>query len=59
VNFGEFWMVQDRLFGTFFAQASEVRDGDVELQDRTFPRSYWGQLRWLFAKRDRDRRTRR
>ncbi len=50
VNFGEFWMIWDRLFGSFFDQSSEVRDGDVGLQDRAFPRTYWRQLRWPFEK---------
>ncbi len=48
VNFGEFWMVWDRLFGTFFELPSEVRAGDVGLRDRAFPRTYWRQLRWPF-----------
>jgi len=50
VNFGEFWMVWDRLFGTFFDRSDEVREGDVGLQDRAFPRTYWRQLRWPFSR---------
>lgn len=52
VNFGEFWLLWDRLFGTFFDRPKGVRAGDVGLQDPTFPTSYWKQIRWPFPMRD-------
>lgn len=48
VNFGEFWLLWDRLFRTASLDA-DVRAGDVGLVDRTFPQRYLAQLRWPFA----------
>lgn len=48
VNFGEFFMLWDHLFGSYFDQTRSVRAGDVGLQDRNFPKTYWRQLRWPF-----------
>lgn len=41
VNYGEFWMIWDRLFGTFRMPPGSVRAGDVGLADRAYP------TRWL------------
>lgn len=49
VNFGEFWMIWDRLCGTFLAQPPELRSGDVGLRGRRYPQDYLGQLRAPFA----------
>jgi len=54
VNFGEFWMVWDRLFGTFHDQPAQIHADDVGLRDTAFPRSYWRQLAWPFRSRVRD-----
>lgn len=54
VNFGEFWMVWDRLFGTFHDQPAQIHASDVGLRDPAFPRSYWRQLVWPFRIRVRD-----
>lgn len=48
VNFGEFWMLWDRLFGTYRDHPGAVRAGDVGLGDKLCPKSYWHQLRWPF-----------
>ncbi len=50
VNFGEFWIIWDRLFGTFFDRPTSVSAGDVGLRDSRFPNSYWQQLGWPFLK---------
>lgn len=54
VNFGEFWMVWDRLFGTFHDAPPELRAGDVGLRDRRYPQDYLGQLRAPFAQAKRE-----
>lgn len=51
VNFGEFWMLWDHLFGTFHDRPNGVVAGEVGLRDRSFPTSYLGQLRWPFRRR--------
>jgi len=48
VNYGEFLLVWDRLFGTLYTAATPISAGEVGLRDRTFPLSYWQQLTWPF-----------
>ncbi len=48
VNFGEFWMIWDVLFGTFHPGGARLRDGEVGLRDRDFPSGYAAQIRWPF-----------
>lgn len=50
VNFGEFWMIWDRIFGTFHEAPGDLRAGDVGLRDRNYPRRYLAQLRAPFAR---------
>jgi sterol desaturase/sphingolipid hydroxylase (fatty acid hydroxylase superfamily) len=50
VNFGEFWMLWDHLFGSFHDQRDGVRTGDVGLREPGFPRHYLGQLAWPFTR---------
>lgn len=49
VNFGEFFMIWDRLFGIFRYQVNGVVDGEVGLQE-AMPASYLKQLTWPFVK---------
>ncbi|ABM95310.1 DUF3703 domain-containing protein [Methylibium petroleiphilum] len=48
VNFGEFFMVWDRLFGTFLDRPDTLRAGDVGLREEVMPTDYLGQLAWPF-----------
>jgi sterol desaturase/sphingolipid hydroxylase (fatty acid hydroxylase superfamily) len=48
VNFGEFLLVWDRLFGTLYAATAPIKSDEVGLQDRAFPKTYWRQLTWPF-----------
>lgn len=48
VNFGEFWMVLDHLFGSFHEVGIPIQTGDVGLNDHYFPMDYFAQLRWPF-----------
>lgn len=48
VNFGEVFLIWDRLFGTYYDAPSVVTTGDVGLGDRTFLTTYWQQLVWPF-----------
>lgn len=48
VNFGEFWLVWDRLFGTFLDRPGHVGAGDVGLREATVPAAYGAQLSWPF-----------
>lgn len=56
INFGEFLMIWDRLFGTFYDVERRVRADELGLHDRTFPRDYWGQLKYPFTARFEDQR---
>ena len=56
VNFGEFWMVWDRLFGTFLDQPQRVGADDVGLRERSMPNDYLRQLAWPFRRRRPSRR---
>jgi len=49
VNFGEFWMIWDQLFGTFKYQVNGVRVGEVGMRER-MPTRYLKQLVWPFLK---------
>lgn len=46
VNFGEFWLIWDHLFGTFHYRRDGVRQGDVGLREERMPASYLDQLAW-------------
>jgi sterol desaturase/sphingolipid hydroxylase (fatty acid hydroxylase superfamily) len=48
VNFGEFFIIWDRLFGTYRDQANGVVDGDVGIRE-DMPKSYLKQLAWPFT----------
>lgn len=48
-NYGSTTIVWDLLFGTFFLPRS-TRVRDLGLHDRTFPRSFWGQMRAPFRR---------
>lgn len=48
VNFGEFWMVWDHLFGTFHDRPNGVLAGEVGLRERDVPPGYVAQIRWPF-----------
>ena len=48
VNFGEVFLIWDRLFGTFHDAPRSPGRGAVGLRDNTIPVSYWGQLAWPF-----------
>lgn len=56
VNFGEFWVVWDRLFGTFHAAPPELRPGDVGLRESGYPQNYLDQLRAPFVRAGRGAR---
>lgn len=49
VNFGEFLLVWDRIFGTFAEPASPLRANDVGLRYRSVPARYLAQLTWPFV----------
>lgn len=48
VNFGEFFLVWDHLFGTFAEPKSTLGPRDVGLRQNTVPNRYLGQLVWPF-----------
>lgn len=52
VNFGEFLMVWDQLFGTFYDSAGKLGDADVGLYEKDYPKGYFDQLTDPFG-RDR------
>lgn len=47
VNFGEFWMIWDQLFGTFRSEKNGVGASDVGI-DEAMPQKYLDQLAWPF-----------
>lgn len=49
VNYGEFLMVRDRIFGIFYDVERRVQADELGLRDPTFLRDYFGQLRYPFA----------
>lgn len=44
VNFGEFLLLWDHLFGTFFDGAGRLGNADVGLREQDYPKGYWAQL---------------
>ena len=48
VNFGEFFMIWDRLCGTFLDRPETLRAGEVGLREETMPASDWAQMCWPF-----------
>ncbi len=44
VNFGEFLLLWDHLFGTFYDGADKLGDAQVGLQERDYPTGYRAQL---------------
>ena len=50
VNFGEFLMVWDRLFGTFYDSAGKLGEAEVGLHEQGFPQVYLEQLVVPFGK---------
>lgn len=57
VNFGEVFMIWDRLFGTYLDRPEAIGARDVGLREEAVPLPYLAQLRWPFL-RDRSRRAR-
>jgi hypothetical protein len=51
VNFGEFFMLWDRLFGTFLDRPEPLAANDVGLREETMPNGYLAQLAWPFRVR--------
>lgn len=51
VNFGEFWMIWDHLFGSFRLGTATLRAGDLGLRYPSFPKSYAAQFAWPFVRR--------
>ncbi|HJH21077.1 MULTISPECIES: sterol desaturase family protein [Pseudomonas] len=50
VNFGEFLMVWDRIFGTFYDSTGTLGDANVGLRERDYPKGYLGQLAEPFGR---------
>lgn len=50
VNFGEVFLIWDRLFGTLHDAPRSPGKGEVGLHDNTLPTGYWGQLAGPFTK---------
>lgn len=50
VNFGEFWLLWDHLFGTYRNPRELLGARDVGLRDASFPTRYRAQLRWPFTR---------
>lgn len=50
VNYGEFWMVWDHLFGTFRLPKHKLGANEVGLKETDFPMSYLPQLVYPFAR---------
>lgn len=50
-NFGEFWMIWDHLFGTYYYESKPVKAGQVGLKT-ALPKTYLKQIRWPFAKKN-------
>lgn len=49
VNFGEFFMVWDRVFGTFHDRPEPLAADAVGLREQIMPQGYFAQLAWPFA----------
>lgn len=52
VNFGEFFMLWDRLFGTFLDRPEPIGGTAVGLREDAMPLSYSRQLAWPFRKQE-------
>lgn len=50
VNYGEFWMVWDHLFGTFRLPKHKLGANEVGLKETDFPMNYLPQLVYPFAR---------
>lgn len=50
VNYGEFLMVWDRLFGTFYDSAGKLGEAEVGLHEKDYPKDYLGQLTEPFGR---------
>lgn len=50
VNFGEFFLLWDHLFGTFFDSADKLGEAEVGVKERDYPTDYAGQLRAPFQR---------
>lgn len=50
VNFGEFWMIWDHVFGTYRYQKNGVRAGEVGMKE-SMPITYIAQIKWPFFRR--------
>lgn len=48
VNFGEVFLIWDRLFGTFHDAPRSPARGEVGLKENEIPATYFGQLAWPF-----------
>jgi len=51
VNYSEYWLVWDHMFGTLFDPPQTLGATDVGLREARFPTSYFGQLTWPFFRR--------
>ncbi|MBI2383974.1 MAG: sterol desaturase family protein [Gammaproteobacteria bacterium] len=51
VNFGEVFLIWDRLFGTHFDAPRSPAAGEIGLRDGGIPGTYFGQLLWPFRRR--------
>ncbi|QFZ84770.1 DUF3703 domain-containing protein [Variovorax paradoxus] len=51
VNYGEFWMVWDHLFGTFRLPKHQLGANEVGLRETDFPMDYGQQLVYPFGRR--------
>ena len=49
VNFGEVFLIWDRLFGSFHDAPRSPGKSEVGLREQTVPSSYWSQLLWPFS----------
>jgi len=53
VNFGEFWMIWDKLFKTYRCLENGVRAGEVGMKEN-MPLNYAGQILWPFLKKGQE-----
>ena len=49
INFGEFWMIWDVLFGTYRFPKYNLKDGDVGMLE-SMPKTYSQQIMWPFKR---------
>jgi len=48
VNYGEFWLIWDHLFGTFRNEINTITAGEVGMRDE-MPTQYLAQMKWPFS----------